>query len=147
MNYACFMGRLTGDPDIRYSQDGNPVVRFGFAVNRIYHREGEAEADFFSCVCFGKTAERFEKLHIMKGTKLLISCEVRNNDYTDKDGNKRRATQILVNNFEFCESKFSGGAAPDPEPQRNPEPANGPKRQQSGWMAVPDNVDDEGLPF
>lgn len=138
------IGRLTGDPEIRTTQDGNPVVRFGFAVNRIYHREGEADADFFSCVCFGKTAERFEKIQISKGTKLLIECEVRNNNYTDKDGVKRRDTQLFVNNFEFCESKGAGaGGTATAAPPKAPEAP----RQQSGWMAVPDSVDEEYLPF
>lgn len=138
------IGRLTGDPDTRYSQDGSPVVRFGFAVNRIYHKEGEADADFFSCVCFGKTAERFEKLQISKGTKLLIECEVRNNNYTDKDGVKRRDTQFYVNNFEFCESKSSTASnATALAAQKSPAQPS----QEGGFVPVPDDLGDDGLPF
>ena len=144
MNTAFFMGRLTGDPDIRYSQDGNPVVRFGFAVNRIFRRDGDPEADFFSCVCFGKTAERFDKLGIRKGTKLLLTSEIRNDEYTDKDGNKRKSTQVIVNNFEFCESKGANGGAEGYSAPTAPKMPEAPKASE--FMPV-DAVDDDGLPF
>ena len=132
MNKFIAIGRLTGDPDIRYSQDGKAVVHFNFAVNRRFHREGDADADFFLCVTFGKTAETFEKCSISKGTKLLIDAEVRNNNYTNKDGQKVYGTQVVVNSFEFCESK--GAAQPTPQTDSN------------GFMTIPDGLDSE-LPF
>lgn len=116
MNNVKFTGRLTRDAEIRYSSDGKPVVKFDFAVNRRFKREGEADADFFSCVAFGKIAETFEKCNIGKGTKLLLDGEVRNNNYTDKDGRKVYGTQIIVDSFEFCESKASGTGQATPQP-------------------------------
>lgn len=133
MNHFTITGRLTKDAEIRYSNEGKAVARFDFAVNRKFKREGEADADFFSCVAFGKIAETFEKCNVGKGTKLLIEGEVRNNNYTNKDGQKIYGTQVVVNSFEFCESK---GQA---EPSAQPAPEN-------EFMSIPDNISDE-LPF
>ena len=135
MNKVVFTGRLTRDAEVRYSNEGNAVVKFDFAVNRKFKRENEPDADFFSCVVFGKMAETFEKLNITKGTKLLITGEVRNNNYTNKDGQKVYGTQILVDYFEFCESKTHGEEAPA-------------QRSSSGdaFMNIPDGIDEE-LPF
>lgn len=127
------MGRLTRDAEIRYSNDGKAVARFDFAVNRKSKREGEADADFFSCVIFGKLAEAFEKCNVGKGTKLLIEGEVRNNNYTNKEGQKVYGTQIVVNSFEFCESKGTGQQ-------------QAPVSNNDGFMNVPDGIDEE-LPF
>lgn len=137
MNRAFFMGRLTADPEIRYTQDQKPVIKFGFAVDRRYKREGDADADFFTCVAFGKTAETFEKCSIRKGTKLLIDSEVRNNNYTKTNGEKVYSTQIVVNSFEFCESKT---ASQRTEPEKGNDIGD-------GFMQYPDNMDDDDLPF
>ena len=144
MNKCIFMGRLTGDPEIRYTQDGKPVVRFNFAVNRTYKREGEPEADFFSCAVFGNAAERFEKLHIQKGVKLVLEGEIRNNNYTDRNGVKRYENQVNVNNFEFCESKGSSVPA---QPSAPIVAASPQTRSNDGFVPLPDDVEDEGLPF
>lgn len=134
MNKLILMGRLTKDVEIRYSQDGKAVARFDFAVNRKYKQDGQPDADFFSCVAFGKIAETFEKCNIVKGTKLLIEGEVRNNNY-EKDGVKHYSNQVIVNSFEFCESKGSGsGSAPAPQ------------FDSDGFMNIPDGID-EKLPF
>lgn len=134
MNKIILIGRLTKDAEIRYSQDGKAVARFDFAVNRKFKQEGQPDADFFSCVAFGKTAETFEKCNIGKGTKLLIEGEVRNNNYTDKDGVKHYSMQVVVNSFEFCESKASASA---PAPQQTDD---------GGFMSIPDGIEDD-LPF
>lgn len=137
MNHFIITGRLTKDAEIRYSTDGKAVVaKFDFAVNRKFKREGEADADFFSCVAFGKTAEVFEKCSIGKGTKLLIEGEVRNNNYTNKDGQKVYGTQVVVNAFEFCESKGQGEQTAPSTP-----PAQG-----TDFMDIPDGMQEE-LPF
>lgn len=132
MNQVIFTGRLTMDAEIRYSNEGKAVARFDFAVNRRFKREGEADADFFSCVAFGKLAETLERCNVGKGTKLLIEGEVRNNNYTNKEGQKVYGTQILVNSFEFCESKGTGQ-------QQAPV-------DNDGFMNIPDGFDEE-LPF
>ena len=137
MNLVVMMGRLTRDPEIRYSNDGKSVARFDFAVNRRFKRDNEPDADFFTCVAFGKTAEVIEK-HVYKGTKLTIEGEVRNNNYTNKDGQKVYGTQILVSQIEFCESKSSGESAPS-QPYRRDTSGD-------GFMNIPDGLDEE-LPF
>lgn len=129
------MERLTKDVEIRYSNDGKAVARFDFAINRRIKREGEADADFFSCVAFGKQAETLEKCNVGKGTKLLIEGEVRNNNYTNREGQKVYGTLILVNSFEFCESKGSGAGT---------QPQSGVNAD--GFMDIPDGTD-EHLPF
>ena len=134
MNKLVLMGRLTKDVEIRYTQDGKAVARFDFAVNRRFKQEGQPDADFFSCVAFGKTAETFEKCSVGKGTKLMIDGEVRNNNY-EKDGVMHYSNQVVVNSFEFCESKGSAPVAP-PAPQVDSD----------GFMHIPDGIEDD-LPF
>lgn len=136
MNQVFFTGRLTKDAEIRYSNEGKAVAKFDFAVNRKFKREGEADADFFSCVAFGKIAETFEKCNVVKGTKLLIEGEVRNNNYTNKDGQRVYGTQVVVNSFEFCESKASSSEQAPPQPSVDSD----------GFMNIPDGIDEE-LPF
>lgn len=134
MNKVIFTARPTKTPEIRYSADGKAVAKFDCAVNRTFKREGEPDADFFSCVAFGKIAETIEK-YVSKGTKILIEGEVRNNNYTNKDGQKVYGTQILVNSFEFCESKGTGGnEVPTFKPDAN------------GFMDL-SGISEEELPF
>ena len=134
MNKIILCGRLTADTEIRYSNDGKAVARFNFAVNRRFKRDGDPEADFFQCVAFGKIAETLEKCSVRKGTKLLLDGEMRNNNY-EKDGVKHYGMQVVVNSFEFCESKGSSGQA-TPQPQTDSD----------GLMNIPADIDEE-LPF
>lgn len=105
MNYSLMIGRLTTDAEIKKTSDDKAVARFTIAVQRSFKKEGEPDADFFKVVAFGKLAGRIEKLALKKGTKLAIESEVRNNNYTDKDGNKHYETQLYLQEFEFCEKK------------------------------------------
>ena len=109
MNKFIISGRLTADAEYIHTNEGKTVAKFNFAVNRRFKKEGEQDADFFTCVAFGKIAETLEKCTVGKGTKLLIEGEVRNNNY-EKDGVMRYGTQVKVDSFEFCESKSSGNA-------------------------------------
>ncbi len=109
MNKLIISGRLVADPEIRHTGEGKPVVNFRLAVNRRFKKEGEPEADFFSCVAFGKIAETIEKCSVSKGTKLLVEGEDRNNNY-EKDGVKHYGNQVIVSSFEFCESKVARGS-------------------------------------
>lgn len=157
INRFSFIGRLTADPEVRYTQDGKPVVRYRFAVNRSYKREGEPDADFFQITMFGNPAERFEKLNVRKGTKLLLEGEIRNNNYTDKDGVKHYDIQFNCFSFEFCESKNNAengaNSAPAQSYGQNPGQNQGTagnaqnQAQNDGFMVIPDDLDDEGLPF
>lgn len=132
MNLFTMSGRVVGDVDIRYTNNQSAVAHFRFAVNRSFKREGEADADFFQCVAFGRIAENMEKLHIGKGTKLLLSGEFRNNDYTDREGVKHYGYNAVVSFFEFCESKSTS--------QR-------PQEDEDGFVTIPDGIEEEGLPF
>lgn len=133
------MGRLVADPEIRYTSDQKAVCRFRFAVNRRFKRDGEPDADFFQCVAFGKIAETFEKCGISKGAKLMMDGEVRNNNYTDNDGVKHYSDQVIVNSFEFCESKTSGSGTP--ADYSRPSEA-----EDNDFMSIPEGIEDE-LPF
>ena len=106
MNKTILSGRLCADPEVRTGTSGSLIVSFNLAVDRRFKRDGDADADFFKCVCFGKTAE-FVEHYFHKGNKILIEGEVRNNNYTDKEGKMVYGTQILVNAVEFGESKAS----------------------------------------
>lgn len=139
MNKVILMGRLTRDPEIRYTQGENAtaIARFNLAVDRKYKREGEPTADFISCVAFGKTAEFIEK-YCRQGTKLVVEGRIQTGSYTNNDGQKVYTTDVVVENVEFAESKASSEGASRPEPTS----ATG-----DGFMNIPDNVEDEGLPF
>ena len=103
MNLVVFVGRFTSDPEIRRNGD-KTIGKFSLAVSRKFKREGEADADFFNCVVFGKTAEFLEK-YFHKGMKAVVTGELRNNHYTDTNGTKHYSEQVVVNNIEFAESK------------------------------------------
>lgn len=135
MNKVIMMGRLTRDPEVRYGGANNTAVaHFSLAVDRRYKRDGQPEADFFNCIAFAKTAEFVEK-YLHKGTKVVLDGELQNNNYTDKNGNKQYAVQIVVNSLEFAESKAQSASAPQPTPQPAPQPSPAPA------------VDDDALPF
>lgn len=135
MNKIILCGRLTADAEMKCTNDGKVVSRFNFAVNRRFKRDGDSEADFFHCVAFGKIAETFEKCNVGKGTKLLIEGEMRNNNY-ERDGVRHYGMQLIVNSFEFCESKGSSGQS---APQYG-------QPDSDGFQNVPDGIDEE-LPF
>ena len=135
MNKIILCGRLTADAEMKCTNDGKVVSRFNFAVNRRFKRDGDSEADFFQCVAFGKIAETFEKCNVGKGTKLLIEGEMRNNNY-ERDGVRHYGMQLIVNSFEFCESKGSSGQS---APQYG-------QPDSVGFQNVPDGIDEE-LPF
>ena len=123
LNQFTFMGRATNDPEIRYSQGkSTAVASFSIAVNRDFKRDGDPEADFFNCVAFGKTAEAIEK-YITKGTKLVCTGRVQNNNYT-KDGVKHYSVQVLIEKWEFAESKKTASESDTPETPAAKAPAD-----------------------
>ena len=150
MNKVVLMGRLTRDPDVRYSQGETPlaIARYTLAVDRRFKRNGEQDADFINCVAFGRTAEFAEK-YLKQGTKMVVSGRIQTGSYTNKDGQRVYTTDVVVEEQEFAESKSAaasnGGdsnyAAYTPS---RPEPS---QAAGDGFMAIPDGVDDEGLPF
>lgn len=147
MNKVILMGRLTRDPDVRYSagESASTVARYTLAVDRRRRNDGnEQTADFIPCVAFGRSAEFAEK-YLKQGTKIAITGRIQTGSYTNKDGVKVYTTDVVVEEQEFAESKnaASSGSGYAPAAERPaPEAAAG-----DGFMNIPDGVEDEGLPF
>lgn len=106
MNRVVLIGRLTRNPDVRYTQGDKSVAvaRYTLAVNKAFRRDGEPDADFINCVAFGKSAEFAEK-YLKQGTKIGIVGRIQTGSYTNKDGIKVYTTDVVVDEQEFCESK------------------------------------------
>ena len=155
MNKVVLMGRLTRDPDIRYSngETATAVARFTLAVDRRFvRRDGDQTADFIGCVAFGKTAEFAEK-YLRQGVKVAASGRIQTGSYTNRDGQKVYTTDVVLDDIEFAESKaasdanrgsmnnMGGGYQSAPAPAPSPMGAAG-----DGFMNIPDGIDEE-LPF
>ena len=134
MNSVQLIGRLTRDPEIRYTDGGASIARFGLAVDRRFKQENGADADFINIVAFGKTAEFIEK-YFHKGMKIALNGRIQTGSYTDKDGKKVYTTDIVAENVEFCESKGTSSNNDATAPAQNGE-----------FMNIPDGIDEE-LPF
>ncbi|MCI8927753.1 MAG: single-stranded DNA-binding protein [Lachnospiraceae bacterium] len=148
MNKVILMGRLTRDPEVRYSQGDNSmaIARYTLAVDRRFNRNNNDEnsADFIGCVAFGKSGEFAEK-YFRKGTKVLVTGRIQTGSYTNRDGVKVYTTDVVVEDQEFAESKnsnsgsgssFMGGGSSAPQPSGAGD----------GFMNIPDGIDEE-LPF
>ena len=138
MNKVILMGRLTRDPDIRYSQgeSATAVARFTLAVDRRFKRQGDDQtADFINCVAFGKTGEFAEK-YLYQGTKVVGCGRIQTGSYTNKDGQRVYTTDVVLDEVEFAESKNSGNN----NNQGRPSPVDA-----NGFMNIPDELDE--LPF
>ena len=150
MNKVILMGRLTRDPEVRYSQGNEPmaIARYTLAVDRRFSRnQDEQGADFINCVAFARNGEFAEK-YLHKGTKILVEGRIQTGSYTNKEGQKVYTTEVVVENSEFAESKNGSGA-----PSEIPASASGnygaPAVSQGagdGFMNVPDGIEEE-LPF
>ncbi len=163
MNSVVLMGRLTRDPDVRYSQGDSSmaIARYTLAVDRRRSRssqnDGQPTADFISCVAFGKSGEFAEK-YLHKGTKICVQGHIQTGSYTNKDGQKVYTTDVVIDNQEFAESRNAQSAGPDyssiPEANRSSAPAASaagnsagkPQGAIDGFMNIPDGIDEE-LPF
>lgn len=148
MNKVILMGRLTRDPEVRYSQGDNvtAIARFTLAVDRRIKRDNEASADYINCVSFGRSAEFAEK-YFHKGTKIVIAGRIQTGSYTNKDGQKVYTTDIVIEEQDFAESKTVSQQNNSENTQNasNSRQTQPPKPQTSsdGFM----NVDDDDLPF
>lgn len=141
MNKVTLIGRLTRDPEVRYSagQNATAIAKYTLAVDRKFKRDGEPTADFINCISFGKTAEFAEK-YFKQGMKVAVSGRIQTGSYTNKNGNKVYTTDVVVEEQEFCDSKNSSKQNGESEkPSFRPD-------GDDGFMQIPDNVDEE-LPF
>ena len=149
MNKVILMGRLTRDPEVRYSQGDNAsaVARYTLAVDRRFKREGDAQtADFINCVAFGRSAE-FAERYLRQGTKIAITGRIQTGSYTNKDGVRVYTTDIVVEDQEFAESKGASPAGDNNNYQASPAPSPAPRADiGDGFMNIPDGIDEE-LPF
>ena len=157
MNKVILMGRLTRDPEVRYTQGDNPlaIARYSLAVDRRQARSNngdEQTADFINCVAFGRTAE-FAERYLRKGTKIAVTGRIQTGSYTNKDGVKVYTTEVVIEDHEFCESRNSSGNDGGFNGSNggfggfgggNAAPA--PSGAGDGFMNIPDGIDEE-LPF
>lgn len=143
MNKVILMGRLTKDPDVRYSQGekATAVARYTLAVDRKFKRDGEASADFINCIAFGKNGEFAEK-YLRKGTKIVVVGRIQTGSFTNKDGQKVYTTDVVVEEHEFAESKkVSSENSGNTNNLSNSFPTD-----KDGFMNIPDGIDEE-IPF
>lgn len=152
MNKVILMGRLTRDPEVRYSTGENAlaIARYTLAVDRRFRRDGEASADFISCVCFGRSAEFAEK-YFRQGLKIVVSGRIQTGSYTNRDGQKVYTTEVVVEEQEFVESKSNSSNSQQTPQQQAPRQQPNTGNQQNryaddGFMNIPDGIDEE-LPF
>lgn len=138
MNKVTLIGRLTADPQTRYTTGANQIAigRYTLAVDRRIKRDGEPTADFINCVVFGKGAEFADK-YLQKGIKIGVTGRIQTGSYTDKDGKKVYTTDVIIEEQEFVESKLNAPQADAPKPQTN---------TADDFMKMPAGMDEE-LPF
>lgn len=146
MNKVILMGRLTRDPEVRYTQGSEPraIARYALAVNRRFSRDGQPDADFINIVAFGRDGEFAEKF-LKKGMQISVVGRIQTGSFTDKDGNKRYTTDVIVEEQHFAESKRNfedrmGSDAGAPK-------ASAPSSDNSDGFVAIDNFDDDDLPF
>ena len=146
MNKVILMGRLTRDPEVRYSQGGEnslAIARYTLAVDRRFKRNGDEQtADFIGCVAFGRNAEFAEK-YFRQGLKVVVTGRIQTGSYTNKDGQKVYTTDVVVEECEFAESKNAAGENSGFTPSDRPSPSSA---AGDGFMNIPDGIDEE-LPF
>ena len=148
MNKAILSGRLTRDPDVRYSQGDTPtaIARFTLAVDRRFKKNGDEQtADFISCVAFGRQAEFVEK-YAHKGTKFDIAGRIQTGRYNNKDGQTVYTTDVVVEEIEFAESKNAQGNNGGDSYNSGSAGQAVPQKADDGFMNIPDGIDEE-LPF
>lgn len=146
MNKVILMGRLTRDPEVRYSQGENAtaVARYTLAVDRRFNRSNDDQtADFINCVAFGRSGEFAEK-YLHKGTKIAITGRIQTGSYTNKDGVRVYTTDVVVEDQEFAESKNASQGGGEFAPAGRTSSA--PMSAGEGFMNIPDGIDEE-LPF
>ena len=154
MNKVILMGRLTRDPEVRYSQGERSmaIARYTLAVDRRFKRDNEPTADFIPCVVFGRSGEFAEK-YFRQGMRVLVSGRIQTGSYVNKDGQKVYTTDVIVDDQEFADSKGQGGGdsfggsmgrSGGYQQATRPAPSSA---IGDGFMNIPDGVEDEGLPF
>ena len=154
MNKVILMGRLTRDPEVRYSTSGDSqlaIARYTLAVDRRFIRDGEQTADFIRCVAFGRSGEFAEK-YFHQGTKIVAEGRIQTGSYQDKEGRTVYTTDVVVENQEFAESKAASerninNSMPMPDEPASANVTGNVPSSNDGFMNIPDNIDNLELPF
>lgn len=141
MNKVILIGRFVRDPEVRYTSNDKCCANFSIAVDRKYKQEGQQDADFPRVIAWGKTAEFIEK-YFRQGMKIVIEGRIQTGKYTNKEGQTVYTTDVVAESVEFAESKSASSNSNSSKPAESK-----PKIDDEGWMSIPDDVDDEGLPF
>lgn len=138
MNKIILCGRLTKDPEVRYSHGANAtgIARYTLAVDRAFKKDGEQAADFINCIAFGKNAD-FAERYLHQGTKIIVEGRWQTGNYTNKDGQKVYTNDCVVERHEFCESKSN---------QQNNSIQKPISNDNDGFMSIPDGTEEQ-LPF
>jgi single-strand DNA-binding protein len=169
MNKVILLGRLTKDPEVRYSQSAEPlaIARYTLAVDRRFKRDNEQQADFLNCVALGKQGEFAEK-YLKKGMLMAITGRLQSRSWDDQNGTRHFMTEVLIEEQEFAESKSAyenrvansqrdlnamsydtpmprQSAPRPPAPPSNPAAA--PYGPPDGFAAITESIDDDDLPF
>ena len=152
MNKVILMGRLTRDPEVRYSSGENAlaIARYTLAVDRRFHKDNEASADFIGCVAFGKGGEFAEK-YLRQGTKIVVTGRIQTGSYTNREGQKVYTTEVyttevVVEDQEFAESKAASQNNSQTSAGNRQQPPPPMPTDKDGFMQIPDGIDEE-LPF
>ena len=154
MNRVILMGRLTRDPEVRYSQGENSmaIARFTVAVDRRGRRNqdngDQQTADFISCTAFGKTAEFVQK-YFNQGRRILLQGRIQTGSYTNREGQRVYTTDVIVDEVEFVDSKSQNGSdgGGNAGSYRQSSQSASASAVGDGFMSIPENADDGGLPF
>lgn len=150
MNKVILMGRLTKDPEVRYSQSAEPVAvaRYTLAVNRKFKRDGEPDADFINCVAFGKNGEFAEKYY-KKGQMVSVVGKLQVRSWEDQSGQKHWSTEVVIEEQYFAESKNSSESHRNTSADENKSKAIEPNTPPSaeGFYPIDKGIEDEDLPF
>ena len=141
MNKVILIVRFVRDPEIRYTPNDKCCANFSIAVDRKYKQEGQQDADFPRVIAWGKSAEFIEK-YFRQGMKIVIEGRIQTGKYTNKEGQTVYTTDVVAESVEFAESKSASSNSNNSKPAESK-----PKIDEDGWMSIPDDVDDEGLPF
>lgn len=147
MNKVILIGRLTRDPEVRYSSGENAlaIARYTLAVDRRFHKDNEASADFIGCAAFGKGGEFAEK-YLRQGTKIVVTGRIQTGSYTNREGQKVYTTEVVVEDQEFAESKAASQNNSQTSAGNRQQPPPPMPTDKDGFMQIPDGIDEE-LPF
>jgi len=151
MNKVILLGRLTKDPEMRYTQSNEPmaIARYTIAVNRRFKRDGEPDADFIPCVAFGKAGE-FAERFFKKGMMVCVSGRIQVRSWEDQSGQKRWSTEVVLDEQDFAESKSSFQSRSNNESYPDEQQYSAPvavSNEPEGFSTISETIDDEDLPF